>query len=63
MGSSVDHHLCDTGYQAGAENGRLEPSNANGAESRRLSLVGRGEETAKPAVKGAGPGVTPDCPA
>ncbi len=24
-GSSVDHHLCDTGYQAGAENGRLEP--------------------------------------
>lgn len=25
MGSWVDHHLCDTGYQAGAENGGLEP--------------------------------------
>src|SRR3954451_18520507 len=24
-GLAVDHHLCETGYQAGAENGRLEP--------------------------------------
>ena len=30
MGSSVDHHLCNTGYQAGTENGRLEPPKLRG---------------------------------
>jgi tRNA-specific 2-thiouridylase len=30
LGSPVDHHLCNTGYQAGAENGRLEPPKLRG---------------------------------
>src|SRR4051794_11179792 len=43
-GRSVDHHLCDTGYQAGAENGRLEPS-----KRRRPGAVFRGRGVLKTA--------------